>query len=52
MLKNITKVSSIFISFIFSLSGYEREVDKWKKALKYYSLNVITHRDRYDSIDF
>ena len=26
--------------FIFSLSSYEREVDKWKKLFKYYSSNV------------
>ena len=26
--------------FIFSHSSYEREVDKWKIILRYYSLNV------------
>ena len=25
---------------IFSLSSYKREVDKWKKFLKYYNLTV------------
>ena len=34
------KLLTRWVHFFFSLSSYEREIDKWKKFLKYYSLNV------------